>query len=55
MQIGVSGAVNVLLVLTAARLTAFLSRSEGWLRAQRYVMGSVLAALAIRIALPERR
>jgi threonine/homoserine/homoserine lactone efflux protein len=54
-QIGVSGAVNFLLVLSAARLTAFLSKSEGWLRAQRYVMGSVLAVLAVRIALPERR
>jgi threonine/homoserine/homoserine lactone efflux protein len=54
-QIGVSGGVNVLLVLSAARLTAFLSRSEGWLRAQRYVMGSVLAALAVRIALPDRK
>ncbi|MBO9641855.1 MAG: LysE family translocator [Pseudacidovorax sp.] len=55
LQIGISGAVNCALVLGAARITAFLSRSEGWLRAQRWVMGSVLAALAVRIALPERR
>ncbi|MDF1485816.1 hypothetical protein PY257_11600 [Ramlibacter sp. H39-3-26] len=54
-QIAVSGAVNCALVLGAARITAFLSRSEGWLRAQRYVMGSVLAALALRIALAERK
>ena len=54
-QIGVSGAVNAVLILCAAGLTAFLSRSEGWLRAQRYVMGGVLAALAVRIAFAERK
>jgi len=54
-QIGISGAVNCALVLGAAGITVFLSRSEGWLRAQRWVMGSVLAALAVRIALPERK
>ncbi|KWR87588.1 LysE family translocator [Cupriavidus sp. IDO] len=54
-QIGVSGAVNFMLVLGAASITAFLSRSEGWLRAQRYVMGSVLGALAFRIALTDNK
>ncbi|MDA7417038.1 LysE family translocator [Xenophilus arseniciresistens] len=54
-QIGVSGAVNAVLIFCAGGLTALLSRSEGWLRAQRWVMGSVLALLALRIALPERR
>ncbi|MBX3653494.1 MAG: LysE family translocator [Ramlibacter sp.] len=53
-QIGVSGGVNVLIILGASRLTALLSRSAGWLRAQRYVMGSVLAALAVRIAFTEK-
>jgi threonine/homoserine/homoserine lactone efflux protein len=55
LQIGVSAATNALLVLGAAGLTAFLSKSEGWLRAQRYLMGSVLAALAVRIAVTERK
>lgn len=54
-QIGVSGGINALLVLCAASLTAFLSKSEGWLRTQRYVMGSVLAALAVRIAISDRK
>lgn len=54
-QIGVSGAVNLALVCSAASITAVLSRSEGWLRAQRYVMGSVLALLALRIATDGRR
>lgn len=54
-QIGVSGAINALLVLGAGSITAFLSQSAGWLRAQRYVMGSVLGALAVRIALTDRQ
>ncbi|RYF65187.1 MAG: LysE family translocator [Comamonadaceae bacterium] len=54
-QIGVSGGVNAVLIFCAGGLTAFLSHSEGWLRAQRWVMGSVLALLALRIAIPERR
>jgi threonine/homoserine/homoserine lactone efflux protein len=54
-QIGVSGAVNLLLVLGAASITAVLSRSEGWLRAQRWLMGSVLALLALRIATDGRK
>jgi threonine/homoserine/homoserine lactone efflux protein len=49
-QIGISGAVNCALVMGAASVTAFLSRNAAWLRAQRWVMGSVLAALAVRIA-----
>ncbi|VTU38052.1 LysE family translocator [Variovorax sp. PBL-E5] len=54
-QIGVSGGINALLVLGAAGLTRFLSKSQGWLRAQRYLMGSVLAALAVRIAVTDRK
>ena len=54
-QIGVSGSVNALLVLGAGAITAFLSRSRGWLLAQRWVMGGVLAALALRIAFLDKR
>ncbi|MDM0117106.1 LysE family translocator [Variovorax sp. J22R133] len=50
-QIGVSTVVNTGLVRGAAAITAVLSQSRGWLLAQRYVMGSVLAALAARVAL----
>jgi threonine/homoserine/homoserine lactone efflux protein len=53
-QIGVSGAVNAAIVLGAGAITAFLSRSRGWLRAQRWVMGGVLGALAVRIAFTEK-
>ncbi|MCJ0761681.1 LysE family translocator [Variovorax terrae] len=54
-QISVSVAVNALLILGAAGITAFLSHSAGWLHAQRWLMGSVLAALAVRIAFTERK
>lgn len=54
-QIGVSALVNFMLILGAAGITVFMSRSKAWLAAQRYVMGSVLAVLAVRIAFMERR
>jgi threonine/homoserine/homoserine lactone efflux protein len=53
-QIGVSGAVNTAIVLGAGAITAFLTRSRGWLQAQRWVMGGVLGALAVRIAFTEK-
>ncbi len=53
-QITVSMAVNALLIFSAAGLALFLNRNPGWLRVQRYVMGSVLALLAVRL-LAEKR
>lgn len=54
-QIAGSALVNATLVFGAAGITAVLSQSTGWLRTQRYVMGTVLAAIAVRIALTERK
>lgn len=54
-QIVVSGTVNALLILGAARISFFLARSRGWLQAQRYLMGTVLGALAVRMALLEQK
>ena len=54
-QIAVSGTVNALLVMSAAGITAWLARSRRWLQAQRYLMGTVLGALAVRIALTEKQ
>ncbi|GKS77497.1 LysE family translocator [Acidovorax sp. SUPP950] len=48
-QITTSATVNALLILFAAQVARFLHRSEGWVRAQRYVMGTVLGLLALRI------
>ena len=45
--IAVSG--NAIIVLTAGTIAIFLARRPGWLRAQRYVMGTVLGALAVRL------
>ncbi|MGV3492851.1 MAG: LysE family translocator [Ramlibacter sp.] len=55
LQIAVSGTVNALLILGAARITAFLGRSRRWLAAQRYLMAGVLGALAARMALLEQK
>jgi threonine/homoserine/homoserine lactone efflux protein len=54
-QIVVALTVNAAIVLMAGSIAAFLSRRPTWLRLQRYVMGTVLAALAIRIAADRSR
>ncbi len=54
-QIVVSFLVNLLIALSAAGIAAWLGRHPAWLAAQRYVMGFVLAGLAVRLALEERR
>lgn len=53
-QIGIALTVNALIVLSAARLAALIGHRPGWLRAQRYVMGGVLSALAVRLLLTDR-
>ncbi|HWP18583.1 MAG TPA: LysE family translocator [Burkholderiaceae bacterium] len=53
-QIVVSTLVNLVIVLAAARLAAFLQRRPGWMRLQRWVMGTVLGLLAARLALERR-
>jgi threonine/homoserine/homoserine lactone efflux protein len=54
-QVLVSGTVNALLILGAARIAAFLARRRGWLAAQRYLMATVLGALAVRMALADAK
>jgi threonine/homoserine/homoserine lactone efflux protein len=54
-QIAVSFAVNLAIVLSAARLAAWFTRNPLWLRVQRWVTGCVLGGLALRLALEERR
>ena len=46
---------NLMYVLSAAGMAAWFSRNRLWRAVQRRVMGVVLAALAIRLALEERR
>jgi threonine/homoserine/homoserine lactone efflux protein len=54
-QIAISFTVNLIIVLSAASLAGWFARSPKWLVAQRYIMGTVLAALAVRLAVEERR
>jgi threonine/homoserine/homoserine lactone efflux protein len=54
-QVAISFAVNLLIIMTAARLAAWFARNPLWLAAQRWFMGGVLGALAVRMALEERR
>jgi threonine/homoserine/homoserine lactone efflux protein len=51
LQISVSFVVSLIIVLSAAALTRWLGVNPGWVKVQRYVMGLVLAGLALRIAL----
>jgi threonine/homoserine/homoserine lactone efflux protein len=54
-QITVALTVNLLIVLAAARISVFLTNRPRWLRVQRYLMGTVLGALAIKVALDHAR
>lgn len=54
-QIMVSLTVNAAIVLFAGRLAGWLKQRPAWLAAQRYIMGGVLGALAMRMAMEERR
>ena len=54
-QISISFTVNLLIALSASGIAAWFARNPLWLAIQRYVMGFVLAALAVRLALDSRR
>jgi threonine/homoserine/homoserine lactone efflux protein len=48
-QITIALTLNAVIVLTAGGLAGLLARRPVWLRVQRYVTGTVLAAFAVRI------
>lgn len=54
-QIAASFSVNLMVALFAATMATWFARNPVWLAAQRYVMGFVLGALAVRLALEQRR
>lgn len=54
-QISVSFSVNLLIALFASGIAVWFMRNPTWLIAQRYVMGFVLAGLAIRLLLEPRK
>ena len=54
-QTTISVSVNAVIALSAGAITLFLSTRPSWLLIQRYLMGTVLAGLAVRMALETRR
>ncbi|MBR1217377.1 LysE family translocator [Bradyrhizobium sp. U87765 SZCCT0131] len=54
-QIVVSVSVNALISLTAGSIALFFRTRPTWLKLQRWLMGTVLAGLALRMALEARR
>lgn len=54
-QIGVSFSINLLIALFAASIAAWFAENPRWIAVQRYVMGFVLAGLAVRLILEPRR
>ncbi|NEE51678.1 LysE family translocator, partial [Streptomyces sp. SID8455] len=43
--------INLSIVLAAGSIAIFLARRPGWLKVQRYMMGTALALLAVSVAL----
>jgi threonine/homoserine/homoserine lactone efflux protein len=54
-QIAISLTVNALIVLTAGAISAFLAGRPLWTLVQRWLMGTVLAGLAVRMAFDTAR
>lgn len=50
-QIAVALTINLSIVLAAGSIAIFLARRPGWLKVQRYMMGTALALLAVSVAL----
>lgn len=54
-QIVTSVSINALIVLTAGSIATFLAGRPVWLSMQRWLMGGVLGALALRMAMDSQR
>lgn len=54
-QIGVSFTVNLAIALSAAGLASWFRHNPAWLAVQRYVMASVLAGMAAKLATEQRQ
>jgi threonine/homoserine/homoserine lactone efflux protein len=53
-QITVSFTVNFVIVLTAGSLATWLAKRPLWVAVQRWLMATILGALAVRLALEQR-
>ncbi|WP_315701916.1 MULTISPECIES: LysE family translocator [unclassified Bradyrhizobium] len=54
-QIAISVSVNALIAMAAGTIALFLATRPSWALLQRYLMGTVLAGMAVRIAVEARR
>src|ERR1700760_301487 len=54
-QIVISVSVNAMIALAAGSIASFLGTRPTWLLVQRYLMGTVLAGLAMKMAFEARR
>jgi threonine/homoserine/homoserine lactone efflux protein len=54
-QIAISVSVNAMIALAAGSIALFLGTRPTWLLVQRWLMGTVLAGLALRMALETKR
>ena len=54
-QIVIGVSINGLIAMSAGTIAVFLARRPTWLSIQRYLMGLVLAGLAVRIATEAQR
>jgi threonine/homoserine/homoserine lactone efflux protein len=54
-QIALSMCVNAAIALTAGSIAGLLARRPAWLVIQRWMMGTVLTGLAVRMAMEARR
>jgi threonine/homoserine/homoserine lactone efflux protein len=55
MQVCISISVNTVIVMLAGSIAAFLAGRPAWLVIQRWLMGTVLAGLAVRMATEAQR
>jgi len=54
-QIVISVSVNAMIALAAGSIATFLAQRPAWMLLQRYLMGTVLAGLAVRMAFEARK
>ena len=54
-QIAISVSVNAIIAISAGSIALFLATRPTWMRLQRYLMGTVLAGLAVRMAFEAKR
>jgi threonine/homoserine/homoserine lactone efflux protein len=54
-QIAISVSVNAVIAMLAGGIAGFLGRRPTWMKVQRWIMATVLAGFAARLAIDSRR